>query len=275
MRPAAAVVAVVLILVPLTAAHAQHAEDSPAAQAAEVSGCAFCHGGHAGGAGYGLRTDDVSAAEMQAPGLGNVSKSCLRCHTTSSQRGRQPEFRGRAPVDMGRPFLGNDLSDDHPIGRMESTLAGTLNTWETTRTVDPFLSSSGRGSPSGIECVLCHDPHDRAAILPDVDLQIAMCAECHDSTVYTFQNHATLGCTDCHRLHGGRPGDLLDGSDSKGVCIRCHNPSGTIPQADPDRPLSAGVSMRAVSAPSGHSTPPPGDCIECHSQHHPVAESEF
>ncbi|MGW8283595.1 MAG: hypothetical protein ACWGON_09875, partial [Gemmatimonadota bacterium] len=120
----------VFILVSAGSLQAQHAERDPTIQAGEEQGCVLCHGGHPGGGGYGLRVDGVPGADVQAPGLGNTSRSCLRCHSTATQRGKQPEFRGGFSDRGTGRFLGLDLGDDHPLGRMQRGGAtASLNAW--------------------------------------------------------------------------------------------------------------------------------------------------
>lgn len=252
---------------------AQHAELDPTIQATEAQGCALCHGGHPGGHGYGLRVDDVPGAETQAPGLGSVSRSCLRCHSTASQRERQPEFRGRFSNRGTERFLGMDLGNDHPLGRMqEGGATASLNAWSANGQTYSFqVTAPGyAGGPDAVECTLCHDPHDRAGSLPDPLEQREICSSCHDATLFLDLAHPDLACTDCHRLHGGRPGDLLATTpDSRRTCLVCHDPSGDGAWAWSldERPAELDPSIRGVGAPHAHVPARDGDCVDCHTQH--------
>jgi predicted CXXCH cytochrome family protein len=269
-RPVSIVILALAAAGPLSA---QHAEGDPTIQAGEAQGCVLCHGGHTGGAGYGLRVDGVPGTDVQAPGLGNTSRSCLRCHSTATQRDRQPEFRGRFSDRGTERFLGLDLGDDHPLGRIEQGGAtASLNAWGANPQAYSFdVTAPGyAGGPDAVECTLCHDPHDRAGALPDLLEQREICSACHDPTLFLDLAHPDLACTDCHRLHGGRPGDLLASEpDSRQTCLLCHDPSGDQgwDQSFDQRPAELDPSARGMGAPRAHLPPKGGDCVDCHHQH--------
>ena len=252
---------------------AQHAETDPAIQASETQGCALCHGGHTGGSGYALRVEAVPGAEVQAPGLGNVSRSCLRCHSTASQRERQPEFRGRFSDRGTERLLGINLGDDHPLGRIDRGGAtASLNAWGANAQAYSFeVTAPGfAGGPEAVECTLCHDPHDRTGSLPDPLAQREICAACHDPALFLDLRHPDLACSDCHRLHGGRPGDLLASEpDARRTCLLCHDPSGDSVWARSldDRPAELDPTVRGFGAPPAHVPARDGDCVDCHAQH--------
>jgi hypothetical protein len=265
-RTLAGLALVILAVSPLSA---QHAETDPTVQNLDEQGCVLCHGGHPGGGGYGLKIGQVPGAEAQAPGLGNVSKSCLRCHASASLRERQPEFRGRFDSDRGR-FLGVDLADDHPLGRFDSGTTGSLNAWRSPEQTASFkVSGFGfAGGPDAVECVLCHDPHDRTGALPGPFEQQEICGSCHETLLVTDINHVQLACTDCHKLHGGRRGDLLAASPTVDMtCNTCHAPAGGASVVLERRDDLLDPTSRGVGAAPSHTPPRDGDCVDCHTQH--------
>ena len=152
-------------------AAAQHpAGPSGAAIAPEHSGCQMCHGPHSEGGGpYALRTGRltgvVTSARVSGAGVSHTTQSCLRCHATPSIRASQPDFAGQLPAMGDEIYLGLDLSNDHPIGR----ITDSDWPWRQRRAssssgaaAPTTLSASGLGGAE-LECTTCHDPHDRTS----------------------------------------------------------------------------------------------------------------
>jgi predicted CXXCH cytochrome family protein len=252
------------------AAHAQHAEVAAAVSAPEASGCGLCHTSHnAGARRFGLRLDGTSTFEATlAPGSegpGVVSRSCLRCHSTPDVRALQPGFKGRAvPEAAGGKYLSLDLSDDHPVGRV--TRSDWLKTPDPAALAQPRARRnpnpiSGLGPEAvAVECTTCHDPHDRTSAAPGREEQARLCGSCHDAIRYALRQHTAVACTDCHRLHGGEQLNLLAEPTADLLCRSCHDPA------------LAAVARREKlaalpTAPRGHSQPPDGSCLDCHTVH--------
>ena len=248
-------------------ADAQHATGS-AVTGAQYDGCTLCHGSHPiQSDGYALRSGDLGGIAT-APGLGTASRSCLRCHSTASERVRQPEFSSAPVASVGGKFLQFDLSNDHPLGRVGS--ASILD--EGSGLEDPVRGLGGSVVLSGgfydfaqIECTLCHDPHEEYSIIPGPEEQKVLCGSCHDPATYAFESHTSLACGNCHSLHGGYTGDLLAEPTSTVLCQSCHETGGVSSFFSVRSGTSAAVAL--PPAPRGHARPPDGECTSCHRLH--------
>jgi len=110
-------------------------------------------------------------------GPGSASLVCLSCHDGTVS----------GSVHAQRRSLGNDLSDDHPIGFVyDAALAaedGGLH--------DPGITPSGLGGSIAqdllvngrLECTSCHDPHQSTGERPYLrlsNLGSRLCLTCHD-----------------------------------------------------------------------------------------------
>jgi len=226
--------------------------------------CTVCHENHGrqdsdhilrmgeGQQGYAI-------VDSRGSGPDAVARSCLRCHSTAQQRSAQAEFRNSGSTAMGK-YLELDPSRNHPIGLVDpqSVDSSILSTWDDP---DPTPTSQNLVALSSMEpvqltCSRCHDPHDRASILPDAISVQALCAECHDAAVFTWGSHSTLVCTDCHKLHGGHTRSLVAEPSADELCRSCHDPS----RLGRERELS-------VPPPLGHLEPPAESCGTCHPMH--------
>ena len=99
------------------------------------------------------------------------------------------------------------------------------------------LSSDKACRTVEVRCVSCHDGADKhlqdpskenitnPARLSGHDM-VAACTRCHTAHTaldnYGFDAHASqqLSCAECHKVHGGAPGQLLD--TKADFCLRCH-----------------------------------------------------
>jgi predicted CXXCH cytochrome family protein len=249
-------------------AWSQHpAGPADAAVAPEYSGCPMCHGSHGTTGGpYGLRTGRipgvVTSPRVSASGASHVTQSCLRCHSTQSIRGAQPDFASLLSTTAGEQgYLGLDLSNDHPVGEAIER-AGSLS-----QTGRPYGSDPNRliprsnigANPSQIECTTCHDPHDRNGSTPRAEEQHFLCGSCHDLTRYSLAGHSTLACTACHKIHGGHDVELLAEPVADVLCNSCHGPGGAL--------LSRATVGVAAVAPEGHRQPQSERCTACHAVH--------
>ena len=246
---------------------AQHATGS-VVTAPEYEGCNLCHGTHPERSeDYGLRTGDGGPI-AGAPGLGGASKSCLRCHSTSSERLRQPEFSAAPMAAVDGKYLQYDLTDDHPLGQV-----GRRSILDEGSAVgDPRKSLRanvvmGRGfeETGEVECTLCHNPHDRHSIVPGPEEQKVLCGSCHEPATYAFEGHPSLACGNCHDLHGGQEGNLLAEPTSTVLCNSCHEAGGVGVSQRLEGSGSAAIVL--PPAPRGHTRAPEGDCVSCHRLH--------
>lgn len=239
----------------------------------EYSGCALCHASHnrasgAEGGAYALRLDPLpgvwSMRSNRGVVLGAASRSCLRCHLTPEVRLRQPEFRGGGgPVGEGA-YLRADLTDDHPVGRLDTDrvplVDGAFGPPSSSR-VQPFGAAGPMGQHT-MECTTCHDPHDRWSSIPDADRQRVLCGACHDPAIHASDpRHADLACSDCHGMHGGHDDALLAERDPDQVCTACHGGGPALSKAASRREPAL------LMGPRGHIEPPAGTCISCHPAH--------
>lgn len=237
-------------------------------------GCAICHGSHDGGAGaYSLkggvdRSMWEQLTQAQAPGLSGASQSCLRCHGTPEVRAREREFAGQAAAAIATgSYLGLDLLDDHPLGRIEDSEAlsrfGRLPDPRSLPSPVRMGSWNVDGSGLHVECTTCHDPHRRDfGPLSAPELQ-TICGGCHDPATYALAGHASQPCTGCHAMHGGAEGSLLTEHNTDALCTECHSTAsarGPIPPMDLHFTTGSRASFRGS----------PGElsaCSDCHTVH--------
>jgi len=254
-------------------AFAQHAAGSQAAPGGP-DGCTLCHGTHeAGGSASALTQDPAVSAELGGNRIGSSSLSCLRCHSTRAARLRQPGFRsGGASSLAGGLFLGSYLEDDHPLGQMALTRPEQWNRaprdlWDGTGSVQ--LPGSATSTAESVTCATCHDPHARVQTTPSPEDENWLCTGCHDPAVYAFENHETVPCTGCHRMHGGDSMDLLTEPSEEQVCRSCHGTTAASPPPPSDRAQERQYQIRLSLSPptTGHLVVPQGRCTDCHAQH--------
>ncbi len=286
MAGAARLIAVVIILgvqfmAVAAPVAAQHIEEAGIVDP-DLGNCRLCHRAHLSTmAPYLLLVD--AAGTFPSPGLDGSSESCLRCHWTSTLRDGQPEFI--VPADpLATSYLGPQLGDDHPLGRQAGgggpggteplTSSGLLTEG------DPLGSPADMAlplfdaslAPDGtIQCFTCHEPHAPGSMMiPDMMEQLTLCEVCHVPYMPAPNEHTSLACTDCHRLHGGSKPGLMRDPDTNAVCLTCHSttPSFAIVAGGATATgTGGGVPLTVTSAPVGHEIPPPGECIACHPQH--------
>mgnify|MGYP001821984089 CR=1 FL=1 len=262
---------------------AQHVE-TPGIVDPDLGKCRLCHRSHVSATSpYLLQVDGGSAGTYPSPGLDGSSESCLRCHWTASLRDQQTEFI--VPADpFATTYLGPRLGDDHPLGHQGGSGPGgtdLLASMGVLTEEDRLPSPGGMSVPlfnvslapdGSIQCFTCHEPHaPGSAMVPDMIEQITLCELCHVPYMPSPNEHTSLACTDCHRLHGGSMPGLMRDPDTNAVCLTCHSttPAFSIMAGTTGfgGTSGGGVPLSVTSAPVGHELPPPGDCIACHPQH--------
>ncbi len=247
---------------------AQHADGAPSGAALrdEARGCGLCHAAHSAAPGaYSLRSENAAGfAAQQAIGVSKlrpISESCLRCHGTPAVRMRQAEFAQAVPAALERgTYLQLDLSDDHPVGLVEPSVALRRTTLlRATGTVRPN-GLRRVGTDPAIECTTCHDPHRRQTEVTAAEQRV-LCAGCHEATRYGVRTHVGVACTDCHALHGGSRVGLLLTLSADLLCPTCHEPG------SPARASESG-SVPVPRTPARHFTGAAGaSCLGCHPAH--------
>lgn len=229
---------------------AQHAADPVAAE----PGCVVCHGAHGGASSaLNLKLDDVQVWGVES--LGEISRSCLRCHASAAVRARQPELAGRASGAGGARLLGSDLSAQHPVGRRSPLgrsfappLGGAAPVWRT-------------DAVASVECSACHDSHAPSGAVPQAPAEARICGYCHDIVIGRV-GHEALYCSDCHDMHPRVASTgLMRGPETDATCRTCHlTAGGAAPETPgPRRPIAA--------AHRDEPAPPPGRCTDCHAAH--------
>ncbi len=228
----------------------------------------MCHSTHRGGPGpFALEVGEEPGSLTGATGasveLGTISLSCLRCHLTQGQRTRQSVARGQSPTLEGGKYLALDLSDDHPLGRIDQSDWPGLVAWRRDRPFEPvprLYRSPALAESESIECTTCHDPHSRTSAIPEPEEERVLCSGCHDPARYLLEGHTSLTCRNCHKLHGGNDVTLLAEPFTEVLCNSCHETGGPQLSARSGRPPF-------LSAPQGHREPPTQTCTSCHAVH--------
>ena len=273
--------ATVAIAAGVSPSAAQHVE-APGIVDPDLGKCRLCHRSHVSATSpYLLQVDGGAVGTYPSPGLDGSSESCMRCHWTSSLRDQQSEFI--APADpFATTYLGPQLGDDHPLGHQGGSGPGGADPLASmgSLTEDPLASPIGMSVPlfnvslapdGSIQCFTCHEPHaPGSAMIPDMIEQLTLCEVCHVPYMPSPNEHTSLACTDCHRLHGGAMPGLMRDPDTNAVCLTCHSTTPTFSLMAGDATAGStdgGVPLSVTSAPVGHELPPPGDCIACHPQH--------
>ncbi len=99
------------------------------------------------------------------------------------------------------------------------------------------LSAPFVHAPAKEDCANCHTPHggDDASLLVEKDV-MALCMRCHEDAPKTHfhpmgdkirdeKNRGMIVCTSCHSPHNSEQKALLLGDPTRGLCVRCHDPS--------------------------------------------------
>ncbi len=232
--------------------------------------CVFCHVPHNAKAAGPLWNRDQPAGpytpytsstrKITAPGQPTgASLLCLSCHDGTIALGKISSRSTNITMAGGKTnfvtgdlgYLGTDLSDDHPISFLYSSVLSNSELRAPTAPVK--LDASGQ-----LQCTACHSPHDDAngKFLVVNNIQSALCRNCHNKTywaasdhatsiktwngsgtnpwphtTYTPQNVANNACESCHRPHTapGKARLLNIGTTEEAACLVCH--SGTVATA--------------------------------------------
>ena len=200
---------------------------------------------------YGSKT--MTAAPLQPRGY---SRLCLSCHDGTIalgvlHGGRTISVSGTGLADgkltaANRGFLGEDLSDDHPISfDYTLALANSNGELKPPANLDPRIKLEGGTS---LECTSCHNPHSDpygGKFLAVSNLRSGLCTACHDKTGWNSNSHATSektwngsgtdpwpsstdltveenGCGNCHRPHTAQGQHLLNAVEESN-CLVCHS----------------------------------------------------
>ena len=132
---------------------------------------------------FTLYSSSTLNATMGQPA--GVSKACLSCHDGTVALN---SFGGTTGSEMitGKPLLGTDLSNDHPVSFTYDTALATADK----ELANPSSASSGLGGTikadmlfsDKLECASCHDVHNGAGIsklLVKSNSGSALCLTCH------------------------------------------------------------------------------------------------
>ena len=121
-------------------------------------------------------------------------------------------------------YIGVDLSDDHPVGynydtNYDSELVVRSWPWKAQGIkvrLDPDASSGT------IECHTCHNPHDNFYSPFLNEPESILCTICHVKTGWEQSVHYDLGCSACHKSHGGEKGLLNSVEEVNCYSSGCH-----------------------------------------------------
>jgi predicted CXXCH cytochrome family protein len=228
--------------------------------------CVFCHVPHNSRATGPLWNRDQpvgsytpytsSTRKISAPGQPTgASLLCLSCHDGTIALGKVSSRTANIAIAGGKnnfllgdqSYIGTDLSDDHPVSFLYSSVLS--NTELRTPTGAVKLDASGQ-----MQCTSCHSPHDNAngKFLVVSNIKSGLCTNCHNKSYWAASDHQTStktwngvgtnpwlhttntpqnvtnnACESCHRPHTA-PGrqQLLNSATEETNCLVCH--SGTV-----------------------------------------------
>ena len=274
--------------------------------ATESEICVFCHVPHNAKAAGPLWNRDQPAGpytpytsstrKITTPGQPTgASLLCLSCHDGTialgkiSSRTSAISMVGRTNFLSGDPgYLGTDLSDDHPVSFLYSSVLGNTEIRNPSGSVK--LDASGQ-----LQCTACHSPHDNAngKFLVVNPINGALCTNCHNKTYWSASDHATStktvtgawlhtgyttvqnnACESCHRPHTApRHTRLLNQSVEEQNCLVCH--SGAVASKNIQTELNKTYHHGVASYSSGqHDAAEPNlvatvhvQCVDCHNPH--------
>ena len=171
--------------------------------------CVYCHAPHntgatllwnraANSATYTLYNAAISSTINATVGQpGAVSKLCLSCHDGAVAVDNFGGATGGTNKVTGKPNLGSDLSNDHPIGFVYN--AGLVTSDPGLRAVSTSVTIGaantgtleakmlfGATGAATVECASCHDVHNstsgtavEAKLLRVTTASSALCTTCH------------------------------------------------------------------------------------------------
>ena len=253
-------------------------------------------------------TSDIAAGSTQPDGS---SILCLSCHdgtiALGSVAGLDVDiFDGSGgTMPAGRGLLSTDLSDDHPISFIYSTVASADGQFH-----DPPLFPVSLDGNGKVQCASCHDSHDNSngKFLVASNEFSDLCLDCHIDSDWASSSHGTStatwngsgpnpwghigdptppsssppypgvdqnGCSNCHDNHaanlGGRP-RLLKSVAEENACLDCHNGNvaSTDIQSDITKTYNHNVfGYNLIHDPNEASLigTPHVECQDCHNPH--------
>lgn len=167
--------------------------------------CVFCHTPHsvtkavlwnktASVASYTFNegTNDYDPATSA---VGEGSEKCLVCHDGTVAIGTMdngpgatftPTYAASGGVNAtgfiasGSNFIDTDLSDDHPLGMNYATAQGTAGAGELHSASAAATSLGFASDLTTVECMTCHDPHDKTNGQFLRQPQGDLCVACHN-----------------------------------------------------------------------------------------------
>lgn len=131
---------------------------------------------------------------VTAPAVpGSASLACLSCHdgaTAIDNVVNGPGGSGGAWVAnvqtmtsvgiTGAANVGNDLSNDHPIGIEVTALAGSMDAPATITSTGGLTLYTNGAASNTVECASCHNPHsDNILYLRKLNTSSLLCLTCH------------------------------------------------------------------------------------------------
>ncbi len=205
-------------------------------------------------------TSDIPVDGSRQPDGSSIL--CLSCHDGTIALGSVAStatdiFDGSGgTMPAGRGLLSTDLSDDHPVSFVYSSVAIADGQFQNPPLFPVTLDGNGK-----VQCATCHDPHDNTngKFLVASNEFSALCMDCHINTDWASSSHSSSiatwnltgtnpwahigtpippsadppydnvaqnACANCHDSHaanlGGRP-RLLKSASEENNCLDCHN----------------------------------------------------
>lgn len=223
-----------------TSPHNLSASSSAAIHATnETELCVFCHTPHNSspkaplwnredpGMSYTVYNSSTSDASIGQPD--GASLVCLSCHDGTIALGhvlnRMSDIsfnNGITALPPGESNLSTDLSDDHPISFVYSSVLSSTDP----QLKDPNSLASSIKLPNGkLQCTSCHDPHDNSIgnFLVMDQLKSELCKQCHQMNGWGLSSHSLSTAT-----WNGNGNDPFPNTDYLSVdnnaCESCHTP---------------------------------------------------
>lgn len=207
--------------------------------------CMSCHDPHVAPVGTVALLKRVQHAPFEARECTSCHKSgqsalhgdrnlCGECHQSTLATIDKSAFKHAAMADSAACLACHSPHVGETSALLRST--GFSVCLDCHKTVN--MSQAYLHAPAKEDCANCHTPHGgtNKPLLSEADI-MTLCSGCHEEAAKTHfhpmgdrvrdeKNKGTIVCTSCHSPHNSEEKALLLGDPIRGLCVRCHDPSG-------------------------------------------------